>query len=105
MVERLIFWGMFNMKGVYLSLLLITLISSCKSYKYEVSSRLQPYVDEYFEILAENDIKVKKRDFKVVFDTSLVKTPYAGVAHGPHAVYDQRQPCYLSIERFPQFYR
>ena len=73
---------MFNMKGVYLSLLLITLLSSCKSYKYEVSSRLQPYVDEYFEILAENDIKVKKRDFKVVFDTSLVKTPYAGVAHG-----------------------
>ena len=72
---------MFNMKGVYLGLLLITLIS-CKSYEYEVSDRLQPYVDEYFEILAENDIKVKKRDFKVVFDTSLVKTPYAGIAHG-----------------------
>ncbi len=72
---------MFNMKGVYLGLLLITLIS-CKSYKYEVSDRLQPYVDEYFEILAENNIKVKKRDFKVVFDTNLVKTPYAGFSHG-----------------------
>tara|TARA_R110002153_G_scaffold28045_1_gene86953 strand:- start:768 stop:1223 length:456 start_codon:yes stop_codon:yes gene_type:complete len=73
---------MFNKKGFYLGLLLITLLSSCKSYKYEVSEDLQPYVDEYFEILDDNDIKVKDRDFKVVFDDSLTETRFAGVAHG-----------------------
>ena len=73
---------MFNKKGVYLSLLLITLLGSCKNYEYEVSEPLIPYVDEYLQILKDNDISFRKQDFTVLFDEGLVGTNYVGYAIG-----------------------
>ena len=73
---------MFNIRGVVLALLVSISISSCKSYSYEVSEDLIPYVDEYLDMLSDNDIKYKRQDFKIVFDDELLTTVYAGVAHG-----------------------
>ena len=73
---------MFNMKGLVLGLVMIVSISSCKSYEYNVSEPLIPYVEEYLSILEANDIKFKKKDFNVVFDSNLIGTIYAGIAHG-----------------------
>lgn len=61
---------------------MIVSISSCKSYEYTVSDRLEPYVEEYISILEDNDIEFDKQDFSVVFDDSLIGSLYAGVAHG-----------------------
>mgnify|MGYP003681353618 CR=1 FL=1 len=57
---------MFNIRGVVLALLVSISISSCKSYSYEVSEDLIPYVDEYLDMLSDNDIKYKRQDFKIV---------------------------------------
>jgi hypothetical protein len=73
---------MFNIQGLILGLVMIVSISSCKSYEYTVSEPLIPYVEEYFQILEDNDIKFHKKDFTVQFDYSISSTIYAGLANG-----------------------
>jgi len=73
---------MFNIKGVVLSLLLLISLGSCKNYEYHVSEEIQPYVDEYFEILDDNDIDYKDQDFYVLFDGLIDLTGFVGYAHG-----------------------
>ena len=70
---------MFNIKGVVLSLLLLISLGSCKNYEYHVSEEIQPYVDEYFDILDDNDIDYKDQDFYVLFDGIIDLTKFAGL--------------------------
>ena len=73
---------MFNIRGLYLFLLSITLLSSCKNYEYIVDDPLRPFVDEYFNILKDNNIRFKKKDFIVILSDELRGTPFAGFADG-----------------------
>lgn len=75
---------MFNIRGVVLGLLMLTSLASCGSYEYNVSEPLQPYVNEFLDILETNDIKFKKKDFYVEFSDNLIGTPLAGYADGMH---------------------
>lgn len=73
---------MFNIRGVVLGLLMLTSLASCRSYEYNVSEPLQPYVNEFLDVLESNSIKFKKKDFYVEFSDELIGTPFAGYAEG-----------------------
>ena len=73
---------MFNIKGVVLGLSMLISLASCSSYEYNVSEPLQPYVNEFLDILEANDIEFDKKDFYVEFSNDLIGTPFAGYADG-----------------------
>ena len=73
---------MFNIKGVILGLLMLISFSSCKEYRYVVAEDVQPYVEEYLDVLKSNGIKYKNQDIYVVFDNLMNYTAFAGYAHG-----------------------
>ena len=53
-----------------------------KDYKRFVSPEIEPYVNEFLELLSDNDIKVKDQDFVVMFSLDVPHSGIAGYAVG-----------------------
>ena len=70
------------MKALILGLLMLITVTCKKDYKRFVSPEIEPYVNEFLELLSDNDIKVKDQDFVVMFSLDLPHSRIAGYAVG-----------------------
>tara|TARA_R110000782_G_scaffold34806_1_gene83123 strand:- start:333 stop:788 length:456 start_codon:yes stop_codon:yes gene_type:complete len=67
------------------TLLIGLLFISCTGqdkFVYECSQDLRPYLYEYLATLEKHDIKFKKQNFILVFDSDIMKTNMLGLARG-----------------------
>lgn len=70
------------MKTLIICLFSMFSLINVNDYKYYVSPQIEPYVNEYFELLRDNDITVKRQNFVVMFNSKMPHPSIAGYAWG-----------------------
>ena len=70
------------MKALVLGLLMLMTVTCKKDYKRFVSPEIEPYVNEFLELLRDNDVRVKDQDFVVMFSLDMPHSRIAGYAVG-----------------------
>ena len=91
-------WIDFTVKMTIITILSLLWVSIAEAQR--IDKNLQPYLDSYTELLADNDIKMPNNGYVIVYNSKMLVTPYLGVALGmyvPNFVYIRVNPNFTEL--------
>ena len=91
-------WIDFTVKMTIITILSLLWVSIAEAQR--IDKNLQPYLDSYTELLADNDIKIPNNGYIIAYNSKMLVTPYLGVALGmyvPNFVYIRVNPNFTEL--------